>query len=126
MVARVYGGAEWYVNDDGCGRAECLYERAGPRVHVTRFIVARRVGDDRWERNGDERGVDDEYDGGQEDDYMYENQREGSGEARETARGGADDAMEGRRAVEGGGPGDATEGGEGGRRRRGKRKVGDG
>ena len=76
--------------------------------------------------HGDERGVDDEYDGGQEDDYMYENQREGSGEARETARGGADDAMEGRRAVEGGGPGDATEGGEGGRRRRGKRKVGDG
>ena len=66
------------------------------------------------------------YEGGQEDDYMYENQREGSGEARETARGGADDAMEGRRAVEGGGPGDATEGGEGGRRRRGKRKVGDG
>ena len=61
-----------------------------------------------------------------QDDYMYENQREGSGEARETARGGADDAMEGRRAVEGGGPGDATEGGEGGRRRRGKRKVGDG
>ena len=103
MVARVYGGEEWYVNDDGCGRAECLYERAGTRVHATRFIIARRVGDDRWERHGDERGVDDEYDGGQEDDYMYENQREGSGEARETARGGADDAMEGRRAVEGGG-----------------------
>ena len=123
MVARVYGGEEWYVNDDGCGRAECLYERAGTRVHATRFIVARRVGDDRWERHGDERGVDDEYDGGQEDDYMYENQREGSGEARETARGGADDAMEGRRAVEGGGPGDATEGGEGGQRRRGKRKI---
>ena len=91
-----------------------------------RFIVARRVGDDRWERHGDERGVDDEYDGGQEDDYMYEDQREGSGEAGETARVGADDATEGRRAVEGGGPGDATEGGEGGRRRRGKRKVGDG
>ena len=31
MVARVYGGEEWYVNDDGCGRAECLYERAGTR-----------------------------------------------------------------------------------------------
>ena len=46
MVARVYGGEEWYVNDDGCGRAECLYERAGLRVHATRFIIARRVGDD--------------------------------------------------------------------------------
>ena len=55
---------------------------------------------------------------------MYENRREGGGEARETARGGADDAMEGRRAVEDGGPGGATEGGEGGQRRRGK--IGDG
>ena len=52
MVARVYGGEEWHVNDDGCGRAECLYERAGPRVLITRFIVARRVGDDRWEQGG--------------------------------------------------------------------------
>ena len=84
------------------------------------------MGDDRWERHGDERGVDDEYEGGQEDVYMYENQREGGGEAREAARGGADDAMEGRRAVEDGGPGDATGRGEGGQRRRGKRKVGDG
>ena len=41
-----------------------MYERAGTRVHATRFIIARRVGDDRWERHGDERGVDDEYDGG--------------------------------------------------------------
>ena len=83
-------------------------------------------GDNSHCSHGGERGVDDEYDGGQEEDYMYEDRREGSGEAGETARVGADDAMEGRGAVEGGGPGDATEGGEGGRRRRGKRKVGDG
>ena len=57
---------------------------------------------------------------------MYENQREGDGEARETVRGDADDAMEERRAVEDGGPGGATKGGEGGQRRRGKRKIGDG
>ena len=114
--------------------------RAGAREGVASRIeeLARRVGRglerdmrhvggvDRLREQWDERGVDDEYEGGQEDDYMYENQKEGSGEARETARGGADDAMEGRGAVEGGGPGDATEGGEGGRRRRGKRKVGDG
>ena len=62
--------------------------------------------------------------GGQEDDY--ENQGEGGGEARETVRGDADDAMEERRAVEDGGPGGATKGGEGGQRRRGKRKIGDG
>ena len=61
--------------------------------------------------HGDERGVDDEYEGDQEDDY--ENQREGGGEARETVRGDADDAMEERRAVEGGGPGGANERGRG-------------
>ena len=54
---------------------------------------------------------------------MYENQREGGGEAREAARGGADDAMEGRRAVEDGGPDDATGRGKGGQRRRGKRDL---
>ena len=53
-----YGVPYLKILDDGCGRAECLYERAGPRVHVTRFIVARRVGDYRWERHGDEQGVD--------------------------------------------------------------------
>ena len=47
---------------------------------------------------------------------MYKNQREGGGEARETVRDDADDAMEGRRAVEDGGPGDATGRGEGGHR----------
>ena len=32
MVARVYGGEEWFVRDEGgTGRAECLYERNGGR-----------------------------------------------------------------------------------------------
>ena len=58
MVARVYGGEEWHVNDEGCGRAECLYEKPGSNTHTTQFIVARRVGDNRWERHAEEqRGV---------------------------------------------------------------------
>ena len=59
-------------------------------------------------------GEGQEDEGGQEDDY--ENQREGGGEARETVRGDADDAMGERRAVEDGGPGGATK--EGGGRAR--------
>ena len=43
---------------------------------------------------------------------MYENQREGGGEAREAARDDADDAMEGRRDVEDGGPRAARRKGE--------------
>ena len=57
---------------------------------------------------------------GGEDDY--ENQREGGGEARETVRGDADDAMEKRRTIEDGRPGGATKGGEGGQRRRGEKE----
>ena len=126
-VARVYGGEEWHVNDEGRGRADCLYEKAGPRVHITQFIVARRVGDHRcgsatW---GRERGVDDEYEGGQEEDD-YENQGEGGGEARGTVRGDADGAMGERGAVEDGGPGGATKEGSGRQRKRGKRKRGEG
>ena len=43
------------------------------------------MGDNRWERHGDERGIDDDgVRGVQEDDY--ENQGGGGGEARETER----------------------------------------
>ena len=45
---------------------------------------------------------------------------------RHKARDDADDAMEGRRDVEDGGPGGATKRGEGGQRRRGEMKIGDG
>ena len=49
-------------------------------------------GVDRLREQWDERGVDDEYEGGQEDDYV-ENQGEVGGEARETTvRGDAYDA----------------------------------
>ena len=118
MVATVYGGEEWHVNDEGCGKAECLYGKAGPRAHITQFIVARRVGDNRWECHGDERAVDDEYEGGQEDDYEY--QGEGGDEAGETVGGDADDAMAERGAVE-----DGPKERRGRQRERKKRKRGD-
>ena len=50
MVARVYGGEGWYVNDEGgTGRVECLYEskRRGGRDEVM-FIVARMVDGEGW------------------------------------------------------------------------------
>ena len=51
MVARVYGGEDWFVRDEGgTGRAECLYERKGGRGGGVRFIVARQTADDRWAR----------------------------------------------------------------------------
>ena len=51
MVARVYGGEEWFVRDEGgTGRAECLYERKGGRGREVRFIVARLTGGDGWAR----------------------------------------------------------------------------
>ena len=52
MVARVYGGEEWFVrNEGGTGRAECLYERKRGRGREVKFIVARLTGDDRWARD---------------------------------------------------------------------------
>ena len=42
MMARVYGGEEWYVHDEGgTGRIECLYERDSRGKHEVTFIVAR-------------------------------------------------------------------------------------
>ena len=125
MVARVYGGEEWHVNDEGCGRAECLYEKPGSNTHTTQFIVARRVGDNRWERHAEEqRGVNDEIEGVQEDDY--ENEGEGGDAAREERGEDAEDAIreEGNRR-ENSGPAGRTEEGEGGRegQEKGKEKM---
>ena len=125
MVARVYGGEEWHVNDEGCGRAECLYEKPGSNTHTTQFIVARRVGDNRWERHAEEqRGVNDEIEGVQEDDY--ENEGEGGDAAREERGEDAEEAI----GEEGNGGGDSgtagrTEEGRG-QRGTGKRKREDG
>ena len=121
MVARVYGGEEWHVNDEGCGRAECLYEKPGSNTHTTQFIVARRVGDNRWERHAEEqRGVNDEIEGVQEDDY--ENEGEGGDAAREERGEDAEAAI----GEEGNGGGIAGQQGErkkeGGREERGKGK----
>ena len=81
MMARVYGGEEWYVNDDGgTGRIECLYERDSRGKHEVTFIVARLTGDDGWARRRAE------YNGG-------------------GGRQGGDD-----RAASGGGAGGGTEG----------------
>ena len=49
MMARVYGGEEWYVNDrGGTGRVECLYEKKRKGEGSTRFVIARLVDSDRW------------------------------------------------------------------------------
>ena len=61
MVARVYGGEDWFVRDEGgTGRAECLYERKGGRGGGVRFIVARQTADDRWARGRAAHGAGDE------------------------------------------------------------------
>ena len=40
MVARVYAGEEWYVNDEGgTGRIECLYERARRGARAVKYVV---------------------------------------------------------------------------------------
>ena len=50
MAARVYGGEEWYVNDEGgTGRVECLYEGKRRGRREVKFIVARLVDRERWE-----------------------------------------------------------------------------
>ena len=49
MMARVYGGEEWYVNDrGGTGRVECMYEKKRKGEGITRFVIARLVDSDRW------------------------------------------------------------------------------
>ena len=49
MMARVYGGEEWYVNDEeGEGRVECLYEKKRKGERRVKFVVARLVDSDRW------------------------------------------------------------------------------
>lgn len=125
MVVRIYGGEEWHVNDEGCGRAECLYEKSGSNTHTTQFIVARRVGDNRWESHAEEqRGVNDEIEGVQEDDY--ENEGVGGDAAREE-RGEDTEAAIGEEGNGGGDSGTAGRTEEGrGQRGTGKRKREDG
>ena len=49
MMARVYGGEDWYVNDgEGEGRVECLYEKKRKGEGSVKFVVARLVDSDRW------------------------------------------------------------------------------
>ena len=49
MMARVYGGEDWYVNDgEGEGRVECLYEKKRKGERSVKFVVARLVDSDRW------------------------------------------------------------------------------
>ena len=41
MMARVYGGEEWYANDrGGTGRVECMYEKKRKGEGITRFVIA--------------------------------------------------------------------------------------
>ena len=59
MMARIYGGEEWYVGGDRSRRrVECLYERDTGGEHTVQFIVAVRTGDDGWARRRVGRGGD--------------------------------------------------------------------
>ena len=83
MMARVYGGEEWYVNDrGGTGRVECLYEKKRKGEGSMRFVIARLVDSDRWAATAAEaaatRAGASEEDGGAE---LHERDRWGSGYA---------------------------------------------
>ena len=111
MMARVYGGEEWYVNDEGGeGRVGCLYERDSRDAHEVLFIVARLTGDDdSWARSragrGDGGGRDHRDDEGGGDDGAA---RRGSGTTGREGDGG-EDGVSGR-VEPGGGQGGEGEG----------------
>ena len=131
MMARIYGGEEWYVNDDGgTGRVECLYERDSRGGHEVTFIVAKLTGDDEWARNG--RGRNDGGGRGRADDTSGD-EIGGDVEA-ERVRGAEEGGKSGTRGGERGGGRDWLAGekrreryeerGEGGRGRGGKERKG--
>ena len=55
MVARIYGGEEWYISE-GRNRVECLYARDNGAAQTVQFIVAVMTGDDEWARRRAGRG----------------------------------------------------------------------
>ena len=119
MVARVYGGEEWYVHDEGgTGRVECLYERGSRGAHEVMFIVARLTGDDEWARRRATRAAGDDGGGGGRQGADGER---GSGTAEQA--GAAGTAASGRGG--GGRKRDRGEGADGEARRGGKRRKGE-
>ena len=101
MMARIYGGEEWYVNGNG-RRIECLYGRD----NTVQYIVAVKTGDDGWARRRARRG-DDEGGGrggggdGAEGDGGEEGGEEGAG--RGGGKSGTGGAGKGGRTGRGGG-----------------------